>query len=99
MSDSKHDEIAKRIAKKENTEYNQGQGPDVKTSRRVIEVATHEGDLKDSTRQLQGFRKPRYIATTPDLMPEARELTDGTGIGLMNSRGNIVKRAGGGKRK
>lgn len=99
MRDSKHDRIAKRIAGNENAEYNEGQGPDVITSRRVIEVATHLEDLKDSTRQLQGFRKLRYLAVPGDLMSEARDITKDTKIGLMNARGEIVKRAGGGKRK
>lgn len=30
---------------------------------------------------------------------EARDITEGTKIGLMNAKGEIVKRAGGGKRK
>jgi hypothetical protein len=69
MGQTKHDQIANRIAKKEGTTYNEGQGLDVRSSKRVIEVATHDGDLKDSMRQLQGFDKPRYLATTPDLSP------------------------------
>lgn len=31
MTDSKHDQIAKRLACKNNTEYNKGKGPDVQT--------------------------------------------------------------------
>ena len=98
MAPSKHDEIANRIAKKEGTEYNQGQGPDIRTSRRIIEVATHEGDLKDSIRQLQDFRKPRYIATKSTMLKQARQMTQGTKIGVMGPTGRIAKRAGGGGR-
>jgi len=93
MGLSKHDEIAKRIAKKEGTEYNKGKGPDIKTSQRVIEVATHEGDLRESVKQVQGFQKPRYLATTPKLKSKALEITDGTKIGVMGPTGHIVKRA------
>lgn len=39
MGQSKHDQIANRIAKKEGTTYNEGQGPDVQNSKRVIEVS------------------------------------------------------------
>lgn len=36
MGQTKHDKIAKQIAKKQGTEYNEGQGPDIKGSKRVI---------------------------------------------------------------
>ena len=95
MGQSKHDEIAKRLAKKEGTNYNKGKGPDIVTSKRVIEVATHEGDLKDSIRQLQGFKKPRYLATTSDMVPKAKKISKGTKVGVMGPTGRIAKRAGG----
>ncbi len=98
MGKSKHDQIANQIAKKEGTTYNEGQGPDVQSAKRVIEVATHEGDLKDSMRQLQGFDKPRYLATTSDLLKKAQEVTKGTKVGVMGPTGRIAKRAGGGGR-
>jgi hypothetical protein len=99
MGQSKHDQIANRIAKKEGTTYNEGPGPDVKGAKRVIEVATHEGDLMDSMRQLQGFDKPRYLATTSELVKKAQEITKGTKVGVMGPTGRIAKRAGGGGRK
>ena len=100
MGQSKHDQIANRIAKKEGTTYNEGPGPDVKGAKRVIEVATHESDLRDSMRQLQGFRKPRYLATTSDQLKKALEITKSTKVGVMGPTGRIVKRArGGGRRK
>lgn len=49
-------------------------------------------------RQLQGFRKPRYLATTSELVPLALEITEGTSVGVMGPTGHIAKRAGGGKR-
>jgi hypothetical protein len=98
MGLSKHDEIAARLAKQQGTEYNPGQGPDVIGPHRVIEVATHVGDLEDSMRQLQGFDKPRYLATPSDLLKKALDLTEGTGVGVMGPTGRIAKRAGGGNR-
>ncbi len=99
MGQSKHDQIANRIAKKEGTTYNEGPGPDAKGGKRVIEVATHESDLRDSMRQLQGFRKPRYLATSSDQLKKALEITKGTKVGVIGRTGRIAKRAGGGKRK
>ncbi len=99
MGQSKHDKIASGLAKKKNVEYNKGQGPDIKTPRQVIEVAVSDSDLKDSKRQLQGFKKPRYIATESDKIAKALEVTENTSIGVMGPTGHIHKRAGGGKKK
>ena len=99
MGQSKHDQIANRLAQGEGTMYNQGQGPDVQTPRRVIEVATSEADLRDSMRQLQGFDKPRYLATTSDLLKTAKEIAKGTQVDVMGPTGRIAKRAGGGGKK
>lgn len=58
---SSHDRTAKKIARKNNVEYNKGQGPDIKTSLRAIEVETKD-TVSDGLRQLRGFKKPVYIA-------------------------------------
>lgn len=99
MTPSKHDEIAHRLARTERTNYNKGPGPDIDTPKRVIEVAVRQGDLQDSMRQLQGFRKPRYLATTSALTKKAKEMTKGTQVGVMGPTGRIAKRAGGRRRK
>jgi len=95
MGQSKHDKIAKYLAKKNKAEYNKGPSPDVKTKNRVIEVAIHESDLYSSLDQVKRFQKPRYIATTSNLVKKAKEITKGTGIGVMGPTGNIRKKAGG----
>ncbi len=88
---SKHDQTAARIARREGVAYNRGQGPDVNTSRRAVEVETAE-TVRDGLRQLQGFRKPVYIAGADAEATEAALLTtDGTTVGVMNSQGQIVK--------
>lgn len=92
MGTTKHDKISKCLAKKEGAEYNEGKGPDVIGRNRVIEVATHEGDLYSSPDQLRGYRKPKYIATLPELVEKAKEITKGTGIGVMGPTGRIKKR-------
>jgi len=88
---SKHDQTAARIARSEGVAYNRGQGPDVNTIRRAVEVETAE-TVRDGLRQLQGFRKPVYIAGADAEATEAAlEETDGTTVGVMNSHGRIVK--------
>jgi len=89
---SKHDKIANRLANKLGVEYNEGKGPDIK-GRQIIEVATHDSDINDSKRQLQGFRKPRYLAVPSDKIDLAKEAVEGTGIGVMGPTGKIHKRA------
>ena len=90
---TKHDATAERIAKKKGTSYNQGQGPDVNTSRQAIEVETAE-TVRDGLRQLQGFRKPVYIAGADKAATQAAlEATEGTTVGVMDSDSNIVKRS------
>lgn len=93
MGQSKHDQIAERLAKKFDADYNEGKGPDIK-GRKIIEVATHEGDLYASMNQLRGYQKPKYLATTPRLVRKAKEITKGTKIGVMGPTGSIKKRAG-----
>ena len=91
--ESTHDSTAKRIARKEKTTYNQGQGPDVNTVKRAIEVETAD-TVKDGFRQLQGFRKPVYIAgADPEATRRAVEAAKGTTVGVMNQTGKIIKRS------
>ena len=88
-----HDRAANRIAKTEGTEYNKGQGPDVQTSTRAIEVETKD-TARDGLRQLQGFKKPVYIAGADKQATEAAiKATEGTTVGVMNSQGKIIKRS------
>ena len=88
---SKHDTTARRIARKRGGEYNQGQGPDINTSKSVIEVET-AATVKDGLRQLQGFTKPVYIAAADQAaVAAALEATEGTTVGVMDPQGNIKR--------
>ena len=90
---SKHDATAKNIAKKEGTTYNEGQGPDVNTAKRAVEVETTD-TVRDGFRQLRGFQKPVYIAgADQEATQKAVEATKGTTVGVMNPQGKIVKRS------
>ena len=90
---TKHDKTAVRIAKKEGATYNTGQGPDIKTSRRVIEVES-AGTMSDAMRQLRGFEKPAYIAgKDPAATKAALKATEGTTVGVMSPGGKVLKRS------
>ena len=88
---TRHDRTAARIARSEGVPYNRGQGPDVNAGRRAIEVETAD-TVRDGLRQLQGFRKPVYIAGADAEATEAAlQATDGTTVGVMNPQGKIVR--------
>ena len=90
---TKHDIIAQRIASKKGVPYNQGQGPDIKTSRQAIEVET-TNTITDASRQLQGYRKPVYVAgTNAAAVKAALEHYEDTTIGVMDPSGKILKRS------
>ena len=91
MAKSKHDRIAEKIAKARNTEYNPGKGPDIITSNFATEIEVDENKLSEGIRQLQGFRKPVYIAVPNEILQEAVKRTKGTTVGVMNENGKIVK--------
>ncbi|MCY3808017.1 MAG: hypothetical protein OXG58_01015 [Gemmatimonadetes bacterium] len=88
---SKHDQTARRLARREGVDYNQGQGADIISNRRAIEVET-ASTARDGLRQLQGHRKPVYIAGADEEATKvALEAAEGTTVGVMDSDGNIVK--------
>ena len=88
---SQHDKTATKLARKEGVPYNRGKGPDVIGNRRAIEVETAE-TARDGIRQLQGFRKPVYIAgANAEATEAAVKATRGTTVGVMNPQGKVVK--------
>ena len=90
---SNHDKTASRLARKNSADYNRGQGPDVVTPRRAIEVETVE-TVRDGFRQLQGFRKPVYVAGADAKATQAAlDATKGTTVGVMDPQGKILKRS------
>ncbi len=88
---SNHDNTANRIAKQHGTDYNKGQGPDIQTPGKVIEVES-EGTIPDAGRQLAGFNRPVYVAgATKKATEKALERYKDSTIGVMNSQGKIIK--------
>lgn len=94
MPESKsHKATSNRIAKKFNTEYNPNKGVDITNSNIAIEVET-ESTVQSGKQQLQGHRKRSYIAGTNQVaVNNALEATKGTTIGVMNNKGNIIKKS------
>ena len=92
MAESRsHKTTANRIAKKMNSEYNDGKGVDIKSTNATIEVETQE-TVGDALGQLRGHRGSVYIAgTNKEAVNKAMETTKGTTVGVMDSQGNIVK--------
>jgi len=92
MAESKsHKDTSNRIARKYNAEYNSKKGVDIVTPARAIEVET-ENTVKSGIKQLQGHKKPSYIAgTNQAAVDKAVKDTKGTTIGVMDKDGNIVK--------
>lgn len=90
---SSHDKTAKYLAKKFNIEYNEGKGPDIIAKNKTIEVEKAK-TINDAKRQLQGYRGPVYIAGADGkATKEALKLAKNTTIGVMNNKGNILKKS------
>lgn len=90
-----HDRMADGLANKLGTEHNR-KGVDIKKGNKAIEVAIKKQDIEKSVEQLNMSRKPiKYLAVPPKKVSLAKEVTEGTGIGVMSTTGNIRKRARG----
>ena len=84
---------ANRIAKKLNTEYILGPGPDIKSPQYTIAVETEES-LSEAVRKLSGYRGPVYVAVTnkKSLFAAIEKYAHMT-IGVMDNQGDIVKKS------
>jgi len=93
MSKSKHDLIAEFLARKFNTEYKSDKGIDLVLPNRVIEVETKKAGIQEGIKQVKRSEKARYLAVNKINVDNAISATQGTGIGVMNQIGRIVKKA------
>jgi len=94
MSKSLHDQIAENLAKKFGTEYKKHKGIDIVIKDKVIEVETTKEGIYQGINQIKRSPKARYIAVDDKNIQNALDATKGTGIGVMDSEGRIIKRAG-----
>ncbi|HEC92439.1 MAG TPA: hypothetical protein ENI51_05530 [Candidatus Atribacteria bacterium] len=93
MAKSKHDQIAENLAKKFRTKYKKHEGIDIVTDNRVIEVETTKSGIYQGINQVKRSQKARYIAVNDRNIQNALNATEGTGIGVMDEEGRIIKRA------
>jgi histone H3/H4 len=99
MGKSKHDRVVERLAKKEGVEYNRGQGTDIQSSHRAIEVEA-VNTIGDAARQLAGHRKPVYVAgADAEATKKALQYYEGSTIGVIGSSGKTLKRSTRGRKK
>lgn len=90
---SKHDEIAKKLAKKFGTDYKAHKGIDLVLPNRVIEVETKKSGIDQGKKQVEKSSKARYLAVNKININNALEATKNTGIGVMSETGRIIKKA------
>ncbi len=91
---SVHDQIASKLANKFGTEYKSDKGIDLVLPNRVIEVETKKAGIEQGIKQVERSSKARYLAVNKINVNNALSATQGTGIGVMNQAGRIVKKAG-----
>lgn len=94
MAKSKHDQIAEALAKKFRTKYKKHKGIDIVTNNRVIEVEVTKNGIYQGINQVKRSSKARYLAVNEKHINDALKATQGTGIGVMDEKGRIRKRAG-----
>ena len=88
-----HDIVAHKIAKKFNTYYNIGHGPDIHKFPMVVEVVM-AGEIEKGLQTIKRFEGPAYIAGATALaVDRAKIATRGSNIGVMDQFGRIVKRS------
>jgi len=88
-----HDRAADGLARKLGTDHDR-KGVDIKKGDKAIEVAVKNADIEKSVKQLNSSRKPvKYLAVPPKKVKLAKDVTKGTGIGVMSTTGSIRKKA------
>lgn len=90
---SSHDRAAKLVAKKLKGRYNRATSPDVKGKLGRAEVKTSASEIPKALQQLAGGTAPAYIVLPKSEHKEALRRSAHLKTGLMNYRGNIVKKS------
>lgn len=93
MADTRHDRIAKVVAKKRGGTYNPGKGADIVKSDEVIEIEVDSNTFSHGIRQLQGYRKRRYLAVPNSLVKVAEQRTKNLKVGVIDDNGRVRKRS------
>ena len=88
-----HERAAHLIAKKLGGDYNSKRSPDVRSREKRVEVKSYAAEIPKAMKQLGGGQKKKYVALPQREQAKAKEKLRGSGIGLMNHKGQITKRA------
>lgn len=89
---SAHDKAANRLARKYGTEHRR-EGVDILVDGKAIEVAVSDDDINTSVSQLNRSRAGiKYMAVPSRKVEQAKEILEGTGIGVMDLNGTIKKK-------
>ena len=84
-----HTATVNRIVRRYSGKLGSALDVDIETDEGIVEVET-EATINRGIKQLKKFRGPVYLAVTNN---EALRATNGSRIGVMDPRGNIVKPA------
>ncbi|ADB15030.1 hypothetical protein Psta_0340 [Pirellula staleyi DSM 6068] len=96
MVNKAHTATARRIAARYNATFSPNGPYDIVGADITIEIET-SATLAEGVERLQGAQGARYIAVTnKEAIVEAMRLTAGSGIGVMDPNGEIMKQAGNG---
>ena len=88
-----HDRAAKSVAKRFGGKYDPKRSPDVKAPGRRIEVKSYATEIPKALKQLgNGSATKKYVVLPKPEHGEAKRRLKGTGVGLVDYKGNIVKR-------
>ena len=89
----KHEQVAQRLARKLGTEYDPKRSPDIRAKNVRIEVKSEACEIPKAIEQLGGGQlKKKYVCLPKNEHENAKRLLKGSGIGLLDYRGNCTKR-------
>jgi len=89
---SRHTKMVQRVAGVHGGTH-QPKGVDLKSGNKAIEIKVTDSDIYKAVPQLKSSRKQcKYLATPAPLREKALRLTKGTGIGVMDGNGKIIKK-------
>lgn len=92
MTSTKHENIAKKLARIKGTVYHSDKGVDLRTRSQAIEVEVFPNCFGGAKRQLAGSTRSPYLAVPKNLVSQAVRFVNGTRFGVMSETGKIYKR-------
>ena len=90
---ARHDRAARTAAKRFGGKYDPKRSPDVKAPGRRIEVKSSAGEIPKALKQLgNGTATKKYVVLPKPEHEQAKRALKGTGVGLVDYKGNTAKR-------